>query len=112
MKNYLVLVRGGDPGFEKLDEEEKGALFQKWGGYVEKLTESGAWVKGNPLDDGGRLLCEKREPQEGIVGGPEVSIGGYLILEAENYDQALELCGDCPTFDIGGKLEIRECVEM
>ena len=35
-----------------------------------------------------------------------------MILEAENYEAAIKLCDTCPTLTIGGKLEIRECVEM
>ena len=112
MKSYLILVRGGNPGFEKLDQEAQGALYQKWGAYMGKLTESGNWVNGAPLDNSGRLLCEKKEPVEGVVGEDDVSIGGYLTLQADSYDAVLELCNDCPTFEIGGKLEIREIAEM
>jgi hypothetical protein len=112
MNNYLVLIRGGDPGFAKLNEEEQKALFAKWMTYVGKLNESGNWVSGNPLQDSGRLLCSKKEPQEGIIGDPEISVGGFMVLQAEDYDHALKLCDDCPTFDIGGKVEIRQAVEM
>ena len=42
----------------------------------------------------------------------DLSIGGYMTLKAENYDAVLDLCNDCPTFEIGGKLEIREITEM
>ena len=112
MNTYLVLVRGGVPGFDSLDEAGRKAIYEKWFAYIGKLSESGNWVKGNPLDDSGRLLCAKKEPEEGVVGDDDVSIGGYFILEAEDYDHALKLCDDCPTFEIDGKLEIREAVEM
>jgi len=49
---------------------------------------------------------------EGVVGEDDLSIGGYMTLKAENYDAVLDLCNDCPTFEIGGKLEIREITEM
>ncbi len=112
MNNYLILVRGGNPGFEKLDEAGQGAVYQKWGAFMGNLTEKGAWVAGAPLESTGRLLCEKKEPMEGVVGEDDISIGGYLILQAENYDAVLELCDDCPAFEIGGKLEIRQASEM
>ena len=112
MKNYLILVRGGNPGFNALDEAGQGAVYQKWGAYMGALTEKGAWVSGAPLESTGRLLCDKKQPMEGVVGEDDVSIGGYMILKAENYDAALALCGDCPTFEIGGKVEIREMAEM
>ena len=112
MNTYLVLIRGGGPGYEKLSEEEGKALYQKWFAYIGKLTESGNWVKGNPLEDTGRLLCSKKEPMEGVAGEPDISVGGYMIIQAEDYEHALKLCDDCPTFEVGGKLEIREAIEM
>jgi len=112
MKTYLVLIRGGNPGFARLDEAGQQALYGKWIAYIGKLNEGGNWVKGNPLDDSGRLLCGKKEPAEGVVGDDDISVGGYLLIEAENYDAALRLCDACPTFEIGGKLEIREAIEM
>ena len=112
MNNYLVLVRGSNPGFEKLEESEKQALYGKWGQYIETLTQSGNWVKGQPLEGTGRLLCGERKPVEGIVGEEDVSVGGYFILEAANYDAVVKLCDGCPTLEIGGKLEIRQAIEM
>jgi hypothetical protein len=112
MNSYLVLVRGGGPGYAKLSEPEQQALYGKWGAYIEQLTKSGNWVKGQPIDESGRLLCDRREPAEGVVGEPDVAVGGYFILEAANYDEALKLCGTCPSIDIGGKLEIRQTVDM
>jgi hypothetical protein len=76
------------------------------------LNEKGAWVFGAPLESTGRLLCEKKEPSEGVVGDDDISIGGYMVLQAESYDAVLELCTDCPTFEVGGKLKIREACEM
>ena len=112
MKSYLILVRGSNPGFAKLDEAAQGAVYEKWGAYMGKLTENGSWMSGAPLDESGRLLCDQKQPMEGVVGEDNASIGGYMVLQAENYDHVLKLCDDCPTFDIGGKLEIREIAEM
>ena len=111
-KNYLILVRGSNPGFAKLDEAAQGLLYQKWEGYVGKLNQSGNWIHGAPLESSGKLLCDKKQPADGVVGDDDVSISGYMILQAENYDAVLKLCDDCPSLDIGGKLEIREASEM
>lgn len=112
MKQYLILVRGGMAAFAKLDEAAQGAVYGKWGAYVAALTEAGAWVSGDPLDQSGRLLCEKKEPMEGIVGEDDVAVGGYMILKAESYEAALDHCDACPSLDYGAKLEIREALEM
>ena len=112
MKNYLVLVRGSGPGFANLSEDERNTLYGSWMEYVKSLNESGNWVKGAPLDDSGRLYCGNQDPAEGIVGDADVSVDGYLLFEAESYEEAIDLCKPCPTFKVGGKVEIRECLEM
>ena len=110
MNNYLILVRGTYPGFSKLDEAGQGAIYQKWGTYMEKLTASGNWTGGAPLEHSGRLFCEERQAKEGLVGDHDVSVEGYMMLQAESYDAAIKLCDDCPSLEIGGKLEIREVI--
>ncbi len=108
MKNYLILVRGTQAAFSKLADADRGALFEKWGAYIGKLTAGGHWVGGAPLESSGRLFCDKRQPMEGVVGEEDVSVTGYMILQAADYDAAIGLCDACPSLDIGGKLEIRE----
>jgi len=57
-------------------------------------------------------MCDKREPMDGVVGDGDISVGGYMILEADSYDHAVELSKECPSLDVGAKMEIREVVEM
>jgi hypothetical protein len=35
-------------------------------------------------------------------------IGGYWIISAENYDEAVELTRDCPSLEFGARMEVRE----
>jgi hypothetical protein len=34
-------------------------------------------------------------------------VGGYIIVEADNIDQAVELSKGCPILDVGGSVEVR-----
>ena len=34
-------------------------------------------------------------------------MGGLFVIEAESYDEAVELCKDCPHLDFG-TIEVRE----
>jgi hypothetical protein len=38
---------------------------------------------------------------------PEVAFGGFYIIQAENLEHAIELARECPTFDLGDKIEVR-----
>jgi len=39
-------------------------------------------------------------------------IGGYIVLRAINFKQAIELSKKCPLLNIGGSIEIWEAVKM
>jgi len=34
-------------------------------------------------------------------------IGGYYLLQAESYEEATDLCRDCPHLEYGSGIEIR-----
>ena len=47
-----------------------------------------------------------------VMNGPYAEakevIGGYFMIEAANYDQAVQLARDCPNLELGGTIEVRE----
>lgn len=46
-----------------------------------------------------------------MVDGPyseaKEVIGGYFAIEAADYDEALDLCRDCPHLKYGERIELR-----
>jgi hypothetical protein len=35
-------------------------------------------------------------------------LGGYFLIEAPNYNAAVDRARDCPSFEYGGTIEVRE----
>ena len=101
MKEYLLLMRGGDARMTELDEAATAEHMQKQGAFMQKLTESGNLAGGLPLTAEGVVLSDKSE-----------AISGYLMLKANDYDHAVELTKACPIFEHNGSVEIREAAEM
>ena len=112
MKDYLLLIRGGEDRMENLSEEEKGAHMQRWGGFMEKLAKSGHLTGGLPLTADSRLLRKSGSTDEMVQNNAGETIGGYLLMKANDYDQAIELSKDCPVFEHNGNVEIREAMHM
>jgi hypothetical protein len=56
------------------------------------------------------------KPGHIITNGPyteiKESVGGYSIVKAASYDEAVELSKGCPIFDAGGSVEVREIAIM
>ena len=113
MSNFLYLFRGGHDTFNALSAEEKQAHMQVWGTYMGGLKEKGQLIDGLPLNDDGKFVENRGEV---ITDGPFAEgaevVGGYLIVTANDLDEAVEISKECPIFDYGGNIEVREIMSM
>ena len=53
-------------------------------------------------------LGRKQKVTDGPFGETKEVIGGFYIINADDYDHAVELCKDQPNLELGGTVEIRE----
>lgn len=114
MSNFLYLFRGGEEAFQSLSQEEKQAHMEVWGEWMGKLQEKGKLLDGLPLADEGKVIHNRGEL---ITNGPFAEgaevVGGYLIVSADNLDEAVEMSKGCPIFDYeGSNVEVREILSM
>jgi len=107
MSQYVLLIENGD--WEKLSQAEMEAVVQKMIAWVRELRSKNQFVAGDELAPGGRRLTVNGS---GVVDGPyaetKETIGGYIIVEADNYDQATAIARACPAFEHNGAVQVRE----
>jgi len=113
MTKFLYLFRGGDARRVQQSPEEMQAHMQKWGAWMGGLAEKGILVDGLPLGNDGKVVAESGNT---ITDGPFAEgaevVGGYLIVNAENIDSAVEISKGCPIFEHEGNVEVREIMSM
>jgi len=114
MSNFLYLFRGGDEHFNTFSQEEKQAHMEVWGAWMGGLAEKGKLVDGFPLDAKGTVVKNRGEI---MTNGPfaegEEIVGGYVIVSADSFEEAVEISKGCPIFDYkGSTLEVREIMSM
>lgn len=112
MKEYLVLLRGGDVRMANLTEQETVTHMAKWNVYMQNLAEKGHLTGGMPLQQETKVVSNEGISDEVIRSQAGEVIGGYLLFKAENYDQAAKLAKDCPILEHNGNIEIREIAPM
>lgn len=112
MPKFMLILRGDvTADYSKLTPEDFAKIlgeYEAWGG---KLAAEGRLVAGHKLtDQGGKVLWPRGAKTE-LRDGPYVEskevVGGYYILDAENYDHAVKLCTGHPNFRFGS-IEVRE----
>jgi|SRR6185437_5278726 len=111
MKEYLLLLRGGKPMTSKSEEENK-AEMQAWGAYMGNLGQNGQLVGGLPLESAGTVVTAKRISNEPVTSSAEGIVCGYLIVKANNIEQAAEIAKSCPHIPNEGNIEVREIAPM
>ena len=113
MANFLYVFRGGGMGRQQLSPQEMQQQMQKWAGWVQNLRAKGHLKAGDPLEPGGKTVRGKKKA---ITDGPYAEakdlVGGYLLIEARNIDEAVELSLGCPGLDVDGTVEVRPIAKM
>jgi hypothetical protein len=107
----MLLIKSGETPVD-ISAEQAQKIVEKYIAFARKLRSENRYLAGDELASTGRLMQSNNGK---IVDGPfaetKESIGGYFLISADSYDHAVEIARDCPVFDRGGALEIREIVE-
>jgi hypothetical protein len=111
MPNYLLLLYSDPADWKNLSPEDSQKALHKFMAWREKLRSQKILVGSNKLrDEAGKVIRGKDRPR--VTDGPysetKEVLGGYFMLEARNYDEAVKQSLDCPALEYGGTIEVRE----
>lgn len=67
---------------------------------------------GRPLDPGGRVVKQDRIVTDGPFIEAKDVVLGFIMIEAADIEQAVELAHGCPIVKGGGSIEIRPVVHF
>jgi hypothetical protein len=111
MEKYMYIFLGGD--ISHLSPEKQQAHMQKWFDWVEKMRKENRYVAGEALLPGGKTVAG---PGKTVTDGPYAEskevVGGFFVILARDLDEATQLARDCPDFELGGIVEVREVVKF
>jgi hypothetical protein len=106
MKEFMMIFRS-EARAERPTPEEMQEMVKVWQDWIGGIAAQDKFVATNALGGEGKVV----HPNNVITDGPFMEIkemvGGYMIVKAENLEEAVKLSEGCPTLAIGGKVEIR-----
>jgi hypothetical protein len=115
---YMLLIHQGDtpvPGsdaWERLSEEEKGAVYGAYKAINETPgVSSGLHMQPPETATTVRVQDGKTLTTDGPFAETKEALGGYLFFEADDLDAAIELAARIPAASMGGAIEVRPIVE-
>lgn len=108
MKEFMLLFRQPSYDYSDVSKEEMAALSKKWNEWWKGIEKQGKLARRGPLlSMEGKVL----KPGGVVTDGPFVEIkeklGSFIVVKAENIEEATTLAHGCPVLDQGGSVEIR-----
>ena len=91
--------------------ENTAELVSEYGQWARGLYTGGRFVTGEKLRETGRVLTKSNGQiavAEGVRTNETSILGGYFIIEAKDYDDAVRIASECPHLKYGGTIELRE----
>ena len=105
---YMLLFRG--PHWDKgLSPEELQQAMKKVMAWFEALREAGKVKASQPLCAQGRIISGRSDGMvsDGPFAESKEAVGGYLVLRANNLNEAIEIARSNPALKYGITVEVR-----
>jgi hypothetical protein len=111
MPQFMMLLHESTTGMDGLSPEEIQKIVERYQDWSAKVACAGKLAGGQKLaDDPGRhlqLASGRLVMRDGPYAESKEIIGGYFIIEAADYDEAVRISEDCPHLALGGRIELR-----
>ena len=112
---YLCLAYETEEALNELSHEQWLALRRETQDYVESLKRKGHLIATEALQSARKAKTARvRKGKPSVTDGPfaetKEQIGGYFLIEAKDFAQALEIATDWPSARIG-TIEVRPIEE-
>ncbi len=111
MAQFALLLHETPSSFANISPEEMQGIIERYVAWRQKVEADGRMAGGHKLtEEGGRHLS-KAGGQLRVVDGPYAEakevLGGLFVIEAVDYDDAIQVSSDCPHLDFGW-IELRQ----
>ncbi|MES2439510.1 MAG: YciI family protein [Verrucomicrobiota bacterium] len=104
---YLLLFRGTN-WHRELSAQEIQEIMGRTNAWFDRLSREGKSKAAQPLEGEGRTISyQNGSLADGPFTESKESIGGYLLLEARDFDEAMTIARQNPMIPYGLTVEVR-----
>ena len=107
MNDFLLILHDlTDSPFHKMSPEEMQSVIARYGQWAGQMATQGRLKGGHKLEDGTARHISGRTVTDGPFPETKEVVGGYFVISAASYDEAVKLSSTCPHLDFG-RIEVR-----
>jgi hypothetical protein len=98
---YMLMICRDEPTWEKLSLSERQKVHREMVDLSQELTTRGQYLGGLPLHPSSSATCVRvRDGKRLVTDGPfaetREQLGGYLIIDVKDLDEALAIAARIP----------------
>jgi hypothetical protein len=99
---------------KRLSIDQIDEAMRQFNGWLDRWKQAGAIKAGQPLGNEGRTIsgARSRVVADGPYPEAKEAIGGYVLVEAENMDEAAKIASEWPLLAWDAFIEIRPLVNQ
>jgi hypothetical protein len=118
MPKYMLLLHDNPSTstFASMSPEQMQKAIEKYVAWGQKLRTLGILLASDKLTDEPGRVMRGRNGHVRVTDGPfsetKEVLGGYYLINAASYDEAIDRARDCPQLEYGGTIEVRQVDEM
>jgi hypothetical protein len=93
----------------RLTAEEMPEAMRRLNVWLERWSASGHIKAGQPLSYEGKTIsgAKQRTVADGPFAESKEAVGGYVLVRAEDFDEAMRIAGEWPLLDYDCAVEVR-----
>ncbi len=112
MKEFMMIFRNEKNNHPHPSPEQMQAAVKQWQDWIGGIAAQGKFVATNALGFEGKTINANGLVLDGPYAEIKEIVGGYIIVKADNLDEAVKLADGCPTLSTGGKVEVRDVMVL
>jgi len=107
MKEFMMIFRTEKSDAPPPSPEEMQERVKTWQDWIGGIAAQGKFVATNALGHQGKTVSATGVITDGPYAEIKEVVGGYILVKANDLNDAVKLSKGCPTLEVGGKVEVR-----
>lgn len=112
MEKFMLIFHGGQ--MDAMSPDQIQEHMSKWLAWVDRLKKKGTYDSGEPLLPGGKHVSG--QGGKVVTDGPYTEgkevVGGYFLINAKDFDEAVQISRDCPDLALDGSVQVRQVMQI
>jgi hypothetical protein len=109
---FMFLFRFEPSNDYQPTEADMAASQQAWGAFIGNIAIQERLVSTHQLGFSGKQIFADSSIADGISVLANQTLGGNMVVRANDLDHAVEMAKGCPILQMGGTVEVRDVVPM